>query len=168
MNFTIKNYLSGYFALKMPSPEGTTGDWHPFGENVIPEIAWYGEDYPDRNTLDCLGTYGLWEGSFWLKSYKFDVPNTCFVANHFRAVLDLVKYADSVGLIGGNKLLSEQFIDHPKHKEEILIQALKLAKFYKSEIIYKWVEHEATHSYEFEEKGFFNINILERMAWEEN
>lgn len=56
MIIKIEKYLSGYFALNLPAPEMTIGDWHPFGDE-IPEISWFGTG--ERNTFPYLGIYGL-------------------------------------------------------------------------------------------------------------
>lgn len=100
-----------------------------------------------------------------MRGYR-DVPPLCFVANNFPAVPDLVRSADFARAPRANRYRSEEFCDHPLQKRIVLVKAFQMAKFYKDDLIYAWVEYESAHSWGFDKReGIFDIRELETEAW---
>jgi hypothetical protein len=151
---TPERYVSGYTALNLPSPEGTTGDWHPLGcfyahpsdPNPIASIFGEGEN-AEKNTNNIFGTYGIYERSAWF--LKNDIPfegNNCYVANHCRAILDVIYYhllraPDLYSL----RCISDEMLDTENQKGELFSKAehmLALLPESRQTELKKWLNHE--------------------------
>lgn len=151
MEVIIRNYISGQTALALREnsyllrrPAGT-----PFLE--FPAEAWFGENDPEKNTLECLGAFGLQESSAWLRHFGFTAfQNTAyFVADPMRAVLDIVFFVDSMGL-KPKPFFSGKYIQAGWQKREILSNAVKMARFYKRRSLYEWIRHEYNNLQKFD------------------
>lgn len=91
-----KHYLTGMTALNIPSPDGTSGDWH-FHEAFYgrgerkPKIFLAGEG-ESLNTNDILNDFGIYECSDILRKMGIIIPEgkKIYTANHYRAILDML------------------------------------------------------------------------------
>lgn len=147
MKLSIKSYISGQTALDIHEHSQLLGHVAngPFRE--FPPYAWFGEDDPEKNTLECLGTFGLQESSAWLRHFGYGIHRDflCFVADPMRAVLDIVFFVDSVGL-KPKPYFSEKHVQHGCQKQEILFHAVKMERYYKRRGLYEWIKHEFNNS----------------------
>jgi hypothetical protein len=135
MNELIKSnkyYISGIFALNIINEkEITFGDWHGSiwnNINIYPnkKITHFGE-LGEFNTNMILGDYGIYEGKNMLiekKNIKTDVEYL-YIANHIRAVLDLLYYYLSEHKVVWE--VGEAAKDFIRDKNKI-IEMLKLSK----------------------------------------
>lgn len=89
-------YISGFAALNLPAPEGTSGDWHFFNNfysnsegKQLSFIAGIG--MPD-DTTSIWGHYGIYNCGAALRDrgLKFPEERPIFAANHTRAILDIL------------------------------------------------------------------------------
>jgi len=89
-----KHYLTGVTALNIPSPDGTSGDWHFhetfYGRGEIkPKFMLAGEG-EELNTNFILQDFGIYECSGTLRHLGVAVDNKVYAANHHRAILDML------------------------------------------------------------------------------
>jgi hypothetical protein len=100
-------YISGMAALNLPTPEGTSGDWHFlnlfFREDRarIRRIFVAGEG-EKINTNHIFGSYGIYRCEESLKKRGLFSEGRPHAANHFRAILDLLYQSVNEG-------------DYPRH-----------------------------------------------------
>jgi hypothetical protein len=97
LNFTNSpdSYLTGMLALNIPSPDGAlTGDWHK-GDAIMTADASSldvfragGERFPDTSSF--FGSDGIYDYAPTLRKRGFEPTGPVFMANHFRAIVDLV------------------------------------------------------------------------------
>lgn len=90
-------YITGIYALNLPSPDGTPGDWH------FSALDW-NKVVPVESTTSIFGDWGL---------HDVDVPQLgrMPVATHIRACLDLIEQG-KYGTAGGmrkNFIADERF-----------------------------------------------------------
>lgn len=103
-------YLSGIYALNLPCELDTTGDWHASALNWDRVIL-------RESDLSVFGGYGI-EKEKRIPEHQ----GTFFVANHIRAVLDLL----DEGMFNILQGLKEDFIDNDKYTEELFGKILLL------------------------------------------
>ncbi|MBQ7262087.1 MAG: hypothetical protein IJR14_00055 [Synergistaceae bacterium] len=89
-----RRYISGYYALNLPAPEDTSGDWHfssvfyRYEEDPGPvTLAGEGERI-DTNAI--WGDWGIYCCDDSLRRRALKAPSPSYAANHFRAILDLL------------------------------------------------------------------------------
>ena len=93
---TRERYITGIYALNIEAPEDTSGDWHDVfhwleGRRQRRPILCGGTD--EVNTNHIYGDLGVYEGraNVAKKGLVFPAEMTeIYVANHFRAILDMV------------------------------------------------------------------------------
>lgn len=140
MVFSITRYISGQFALDLHRHSHLLG-WSK-GFRPIPPHALFGSHEPEKNTLDCLGAWGLHEASAWLKHFGYELPKEdyCFVAEPMRAVTDLIFFLDATG--APSPFLSEMHVQSLWQKLEILSAVEKLARHHNRLQLLGWIEFE--------------------------
>jgi hypothetical protein len=151
-------YISGVHALNLPSPEGTSGDWHPSNvffhdERDVPiTLAGTGEKI-DTNPI--FGNYGICVCNEALKSRGLSINETTgvtyYAANHYRAILDML-----YGSINRAKYpyhldrASEDYLDTGTEKLILLEKASIMLSFFPSEkrkLLKKWLDNERLPGY---------------------
>ena len=90
---TPQAYLSGVTALNLPSPEGTSGDWHFLPGPLAPTARFVlAGEHVDAfvNTNPLLGEDGVYDCTRTLERLGNSIPpgETAFAANHYRAMCD--------------------------------------------------------------------------------
>jgi hypothetical protein len=135
---SIYRYISGFAALNLPAPEGTSGDWH-FDNNFYTSdrdsgeaISFIAGEGPDAlvNTNHIYAEYGIYECRGVLEYYKFDFDGTPHAANHFRAALDMLYY-----FIMRNRTprdiygAAQDFFDTAEQEKELFSMAEKMKDF---------------------------------------
>ena len=131
MEFFVK-YVSLIFALNIPCKLDTFGDWHMFALN-----------WDNVKLLESTGS--LW-GDYGIEKSK-DIPyhdGKYNVANHIRALLDLLYYQKFTVAQG----MKDDFMCTDKYDEEVFGKVLmmkdlpywdKIDKFMTKEYLGKWV-----------------------------
>jgi len=148
-----KRYITGMYALNLPAPEGTTGDWHEvfFWREGIDEpctVDLAGDD-TDWNTNPIYGDYGVYEGKENLIKkgiYVKDDIKEVYIANHFRAILDLLfysltKYRVVLNLTGA----TDDWLDTPEQKAELIAKAELLLDVFEGKAkrsLTEWIDYE--------------------------
>lgn len=120
-------YISGLQSLNLDLRDGTGVGWHfsnVWSARGKGEIKLYGKG-TKRNTLHILGSYGIADRS---KILKYTLP--VYIANHYRAAVDLV-YVTLVrhNMIGELKGSADHFFPEGEQKEELVQQLLKLLPY---------------------------------------
>ncbi|MFT4189805.1 MAG: hypothetical protein QM621_14670, partial [Aeromicrobium sp.] len=134
------------------TPDGTTGDWHDMfhwrdGVDRPHQVTLGGSAEVDTNAL--YGDWGVYEGRDRLVAKGLDVPadvGEVFVADHFRAILDLLcrslaKYGRVLNLNGA----TTDWLDTPEQQRLVLEQATRLAEVLDVEgqrALASWIERE--------------------------
>ena len=96
-------YLTGIRALNLPCKLGTPGDWH--------SISTRWDDLPTKESEDSVfGDYGI-EPDRYVSQVKRTMP----VANHIRALLDMI----SEGSFGAAEGMRDDFIETDQYDAEI-------------------------------------------------
>jgi len=149
-----KTYITGMYALNVPAPEGTSGDWHDvffwregIDEPCVVDLAGDGMDW---NTNSIFGNYGIYEGKDRLLRKGLTVSDDIaevYLANHFRAILDLLwhslrKYEVVLNLTGA----TDDWLDTPEQKELLLSKALLLSGVFTGRAkrsLDAWIEKES-------------------------
>ena len=96
---TPQLYITGIYALNVQCPEGTTGDQHdvfhwfyrPGIREEAPTVTLGGSDELDTNAI--YGDLGVYEGRERLLAKGLNIApeiREVYVANHYRAILDLL------------------------------------------------------------------------------
>lgn len=83
-------YITGIYALNLPCSLETTGDWHSSSLN------WKNAHFKNANE----STFSLWGIE---KHYVNQLGKDCLVANHLRAILDLMEEGKTKMLKGFRK-----------------------------------------------------------------
>ena len=145
-----ERYISGFPALNLPSPEGTSGDWHFWGAFYRKKkdagtifLAGEGEAL---NTNAILADYGVYQCDEALirRGLKYEGP--AFAANHFRAILDLLYQIVQDGRVP--KYLygaCEDFLDSEDEKRHLIERASLMLPYLESEhqtYLLQWINHE--------------------------
>ncbi|MFT3945169.1 MAG: hypothetical protein QM705_15285 [Ancrocorticia sp.] len=95
---TRERYITGIYALNIEAPEDTSGDWHDVfhwckGQDVPAPIMCGGTDQVNTNHI--YGDLGVYEGRANVAKKGLEFPSEMteiYVANHFRAILDMVHH----------------------------------------------------------------------------
>jgi len=158
---TSKNlYITGYYALNVQAPEGTSGDWHsPFhwreGIDTPEEITLAGEGL-EWNTNPIFGDFDIYEGKKRLVQMNLHIDDDIsevFIANHFRAILDLLYYdLKKFGRADTLTGATYDWLDTPEQKALLLSKALLLQKIFnekETEALFKWIEQENKYEEEY-------------------
>ena len=130
---TPEHYITGLYALNIPAPEGTTGDWHQVfrhraGRPPTQEVTLGGGEY---STNHLFGSWGVTEGRERLESVGLAVPDemrNVYVANHMRAIADLVyesvrKYGTVRRLQGATR----DWLDTNEQRDTVFAMARRIA-----------------------------------------
>jgi hypothetical protein len=122
------NYITGRAALNVPNEDGSFADWH-FDQVFLSgrgKIRIAGQDTPE--TAKLLGNYGIRECSGVLRRFGVSVQagEKVYVANHIRALLDMVLTSLAKNRIPEHVAIGEM-LDSPAELEELRtqVQALK-------------------------------------------
>lgn len=146
------HYITGIYALNLPAPEGTTGDWHDVfhwrqGIDRPGHVLIGGSEELDTNAI--YDNLGIYEGKASLQNLGLDLPlgtEHIYVANHFRAILDLLyrslsRYQAVFNLTGA----TEDWLDTPEQCDYLLDQAARLAPSLTERAqaaLRSWINHE--------------------------
>jgi hypothetical protein len=124
---TAQTYISGTQALNIP--DETSGDWHfytvwfSFSSETV---MLYGAGQ-ERNTNDIYGSFGISDKKFIMQQYGLLADtDKVYVANHCRAVLDLIYYCakkKAMNLVVGSTM---DYFDTEEQKMRILKLAKKM------------------------------------------
>ncbi|MGC4105891.1 MAG: hypothetical protein QM753_05965 [Thermomicrobiales bacterium] len=129
-----EHYITGVYALNVPAPEGTTGDWHDvFHWQPATErprtILLGGGDAVDTNPI--YGDLGVYEGHDRLLANGLSLPSgitEIYVANHVRAILDLLyRSLNRYGRILNLTNVTTDWLNTPEQQEFVLVQAPRMA-----------------------------------------
>lgn len=129
-----RRYITGVFALNVRPPEGTTGDWHDVfhwrdGVDRPRVVQVAGVTVADTHAL--FGDFGVYEGRDRLVGKGLAIPadvREVFVANHLRAILDLLhaslrEHGAVLNLTGA----TDDWLDTPEQQETVLELAPRIA-----------------------------------------
>lgn len=146
------HYITGVYALNIPAPEGTTGDWHDVfhwreGIDRPGRVLVGGSEELDTNPI--YGTLGIYEGKARLESLGLELPpgtEQVYVANHSRAILDLLyrsltRFQAVFNLTGA----TEDWLDTPEQRDYLLTQAERLTPTLAERgraALGDWIKHE--------------------------
>jgi hypothetical protein len=151
---SIQKYITGMYALNVPAPEGTSGDWHDvffwrdgIDEPCAVDLAGDGAEW---NTNPVFGDYGVYEGKDRLEGkglYVGEDIAEVYIANHFRAILDLLyqslkKYEVVLNLTGA----TDDWLDTPEQKALLLSKARLLEDAFTGRArrsLAAWIESES-------------------------
>lgn len=125
------NYVTGVYALNLPSPDGTPGDWH------FSALDWHKTRVSD-SAKSPFGDWGL---------HMAEVPyhGTMAVANHIRACLDLIEQ----GNFGTAQGMRNNFINDDRYIPTIFAKVSELQsspiwdeidRFMGREYLCKWLD----------------------------
>jgi hypothetical protein len=147
-----EHYITGVYALNVSAPEGTTGDWHDvFHWQANSErsrtVTLGGSGDTDTNAI--YGDLGVYEGRDRLLDKGLDLPanmTEVYLANHFRAVLDLLyrslsRHGRVLNLTGA----TTDWLDTPEQQEFVLVQAIRMADQFDADTqraLATWIEGE--------------------------
>jgi hypothetical protein len=158
-------YITGMFALNLYSDFlTTTGDWHG---NIWNGITMFpskdvstGGGQGDINTVMIWGDYGIYEGKRYLLNKKIQVESeNVFVANHIRAVLDMVyKGIKKYGMIWEVDNASVEYLGNEASKQEMLGASKEILPFLNKKelsVYKKWYKHEKRVRFKKSEWFFF-------------
>lgn len=147
-------YISGGYALNIPAPEGTCGDWHdvfhfpPDAPQRARQVHLGGSDWVDTNHI--YQDLGVYEGRYNVLRKGLELPEgmtEVWVANHFRAILDLIyrslqRFDDVYGL----EAATTDWLDTPEQQTYLLEQAAlmlpHLSEAHQGKLV-AWIEQEA-------------------------
>lgn len=124
-------YVTGVYALNLPAPEGTPGDWH------FSALDWHNVRISDTNN-SIFGEWGL-------HTYEVPYHGNMIVANHIRACLDLIEQ----GNFGTPQGMRNNFIDDEKYTPIIFSKVVllrntdswdKIDSFMGSEYFCQWTD----------------------------
>lgn len=124
-------YVTGVYALNLPSPDGTPGDWH------FSALNWQKAQVSDSADSP-FGDWGL---------HMAEVPHhgMMAVANHIRACLDLIEQ----GNFGTAQGMRDNFINDDRYTPTIFTKVSELQtspiwneidKFMGREYLCKWLD----------------------------
>lgn len=145
-------YITGYYALNVRAPEGTTGDWHnpfwyknPKKPHQV-DLAGEGKEW---NTNPYLGNFGIYEGKDRLLGMGLclaDGISEVYIANHFRAILDLLFHDIRLfGRCDTLKYATSDWLDTQEQKDLLLAKAALLLTAFEEknqQALRDWIETE--------------------------
>jgi hypothetical protein len=147
-----EHYITGVYALNVSAPEGTTGDWHDVfhwqANSERPRTVTLGGS-SDTDTNAIYGDLGVYEGRDRLLDKGLDIPadmTEVYLANHFRAMLDLLyrslsRHGRVLNLTGA----TTDWLDTPEQQEFVLAQATRMADLFDEDAqraLAAWIEGE--------------------------
>jgi hypothetical protein len=132
-------YISGKYALNIVTPDmETCGDWHGFIWDIVRKwpdpkvtIAGNGERI---NTNSVYADYGIYEGGDILRKMGIESGSgMIYIANHYRALLDLVyasiaRYGKVLNLAGA----TDDFLSTEEQKKIFLNMTNKMETMFDS------------------------------------
>jgi hypothetical protein len=145
-----KNYITGIYALNLPDETGYTADWHDvfhwrLGVEKPRKIKIAGIDTKDTNFI--YSNYGIFEGKESLLKIRLTVERPyVYVANHCRAVLDMVydclnKYNAIYNLTGA----LDDWFDRDEDKLKVIEKCSIMKNFLddrKASVLENWLKKE--------------------------
>lgn len=146
-------YISGLYALNVRAPEGTTGDWHDVyhwraGIDNPRKVTLAG-DGTEIDTNPIWGNFGVYEGKSKLIQSGLIVGadiERVYIANHFRAILDLLYYSlKKYGEVHNLSGAANDWLDTQKQKELLLGKAEQLSDIFDGKslvALLNWVDGE--------------------------
>ena len=150
---TPEHYITGIYALNIPSEEGTTGDWHgevfwhPVGVREPKRISLGGTAPFDTNPVfKDMGVREARQSVTGMGLHVAEEIKEVYVANHTRAILDLLM--SEITVLGNAKGLndaSSDWLDTPEQKQKLLTHAMELGTFLvrgQRAALAEWIEHE--------------------------
>ena len=147
-----QHYITGVYALNVPAPEGTTGDWHDVfhwqADRERPRTVTLGGSQ-EIDTNPIYGYLGIYEGRDRLLDKRLEIPpgmNEVYLANHFRAMLDLLyrslrRHGRVLNLTGA----TTDWLDTAEQQEFVLVQATRMADQFDADTqraLAAWIEGE--------------------------
>lgn len=151
---TPRRYITGLYALNLPSPEGTSGDWHDvfhWQEGYEPprQVTLGGTE--EINTQPIYGQLGIAEGKHRLLCRGLHVPMdmpAVYLANHTRAILDLLyrsltRHGRVLNLTGA----TSDWLDSRQQGSDLLEHATRLLPHFPPSgqaSLRRWIEQEDT------------------------
>lgn len=145
-------YISGLHSLNLDLKDGTGCDWH-FGnywrDGVIP-VKLYGKGQ-EVNTNHILGYYGIADRSDVLIDHGMFYAEKVYVANHHRAIVDLVyEYLTKYNQIGYAKGCVEDYFFNEDDVAQLFRQLVKLYNYLdedRSDLLDGWLSKEFKTQY---------------------
>lgn len=161
---SVLTYISGMHSLNLDLEDGTGYDWHFMNywlDGKIP-IKLYGNQH-EINTNHIYGYYGVADRSKLLE--KLGVRrNHIFVADHHRAVIDLVyESLTKYNMIGYAKGCVEDYFFEEFHKLELFKQLTIMINHLeedKGEILNEWLSREFRSLYKSWSSGALQIRTI--------
>lgn len=155
-NLSEQRYISGMYALNLPAPEDTSGDWHFlsvfYRKSITPHTVMIAGEGEKINTNHIFGKDGIYvcDKALARRGLKAD-GKTSYAANHFRAILDLV-HSSLQDNIYPSRLsgASEDYLDTDDEKNILLEKATAMLPHLSSnasEMLQKWIEEERKPGY---------------------
>jgi hypothetical protein len=147
-------YVSGKTALNLHLPDDTSGDWHPYGNVILDARAedrdafLCGEGMPrERDTNRFFGTYGIRECSELMGYWRYPHEGKLYyVAEHQRAILDLVHFAVCLGSgLNGIRFMTVEFLDTEDERDDVLSMASRMHDHLderQRSFLLDWINHE--------------------------
>lgn len=148
-------YISGFYALNLPAPEGTSGDWHFFGtfyrkSGKSGDVLLAGEG-EQINTNAILSDYGIYRCDKALERRGLIAEKPAYAANHFRAILDLLYEQIKEKRTPSNLFgASEDFLDTEDEKRLLIEKASHMLLSLESDeqmLMLQWINHERKTGY---------------------
>ena len=131
---TRERYITGIYALNIEAPEDTSGDWHDVfhwleGRTERHPIMCGGTD--EVNTNHIYGDLGVYEGRANVAKKGLVFPEEMteiYVANHFRAILDMVHHClTTYGKIYNLNGATVDWLDTKEQQHYVLDLAAQMA-----------------------------------------
>jgi hypothetical protein len=140
-------YITGIHALNLPCSLDTCGDWHTSA------ISWDNPDIRDTQK-SFFGEYGVEKAAkspLLDKIYKPPSPQKYNIANHIRALLDLLE----IGHFSVAQGMNKDFICNDSYNSEIFNKVSEMKalpnfpaidNFMSKEYLMKWVNYKKEHA----------------------
>lgn len=159
----MTEYITGMFALNihhLQNKDEPSGDWHGFIWDAITELPNTDVTYAGKNhainTFDIWGDFGIFDDTdTFLKKKIILKTKKIFIANYYRAILDLLyfslsKYEDVLNL----NCATDDYFDTEEQKQ-LIIEKINFANTHISPKavlnLKKWIDREL--QYEFTRKA---------------
>lgn len=154
---SVMTYVSGLHALNLDLRDGTGYDWHfmNYWLGGKSEIKLYGKGQ-ETDTNPIYGYYGVADRASILNEMGLNVKSV-FVADHHRAILDLVyENLSKYKMIGYAKGCVEDYFFEEKQGVELLVQLMKMRNYLdeeRGEILNEWLSREFRSIYRSWDSG---------------
>lgn len=149
-----ETYISGIQALNLDVEEGTSPDWHFYNiwHKTNKPLLLYGKNQ-ETNTNMYLGNYGIKDRGYIFDNMNVHLPYPVFVANHIRALADLVFYnLIKYKQIGYAKGATNDFFVIEKHNDEFCQLIMNLYPHFEEDeqnLLKHWIHIEFKSQYKF-------------------